>query len=423
MTITVAVMLAVASAQDAASSDQEHLNAAVERAKAAMNKDIEHAWKNNEAAINACKEEVVESKEWKGRLDPAAMGEDVKAGHSADKIRRMQDKRELLAALQKRIGVLAAFIKTLDNIRTKLGEHITRVNDLFRAKYTANLNDMHMAGEVLRELGMHMTAQHSPELNPIKLPYDPEDDKAPNVNGPAGTPTSADDIKEEKPSSTGATGAAAQDSAQSMALLETQMQTAVSACRGDGCKTAYTLTFQVYVNAYQFNVRNYKDFEAERVALGGFRDGLDKLYAMKVAKLEKLQAQEAELIKAINNPEGTLDDLFPLIDKHVSVITEACARMAKNEATIRPLRQKCLDVLNGKGAGAGAIAPAATEPTATEPAATGPTTAGTDAVTAQSGAEASAATASAAAATASAAAPVVEKKEAGNAKEAFEEVI
>lgn len=392
-------------------SDQEHLNAAVERAKAAMSKDIEHAWQNNEAAINACKEEVVQSKEWKGKLDPAAMGEDVKAGHAADKIRRMQDKRELLAALQKRIGVLAAFIKTLDNIRTRLGEHITRVNDLFRAKYTANLNDMHMAGEVLRELGMHMTAQHSPELNPIKLPYDPEDDKTPDVNGPAGTPTSADDIKEEKPSSTGATGAA--DSAQSMALLETQMKTAVSACRGDGCKTAYTLTFQVYVNAYQFNVRNYKDFEAERVALGGFRDGLDKLYAMKVAKLEKLQAQEAELIKAINNPEGTLDDLFPLIDKHVSVITEACARMAKNEATIRPLRQKCLDVLNGKRAD-GSVAPAATaEPAA----ATGPTNDGQDAAPAQSE---PAATASAATA---APAPVAEKKEAGNAKEAFEEVI
>jgi hypothetical protein len=81
---------------------------------------------------------------------------------------RAASKQQLAGALEKRLAGLKKFLKRLKKMRARLREHIIRVNTIYETKYTENLNNVHLAANVLKELGMIQTEPWNPHINPIK---------------------------------------------------------------------------------------------------------------------------------------------------------------------------------------------------------------------------------------------------------------
>ena len=81
---------------------------------------------------------------------------------------RKASKEKLSAALEKRLAGLKKFLKRLKKMRGRLREHIVRVNTIYETKYTENLDNVHLAANVLKELGMIQTEPWNPHINPIK---------------------------------------------------------------------------------------------------------------------------------------------------------------------------------------------------------------------------------------------------------------
>jgi hypothetical protein len=81
---------------------------------------------------------------------------------------RKASKEKLAAALEKRLAGLRKFLKRLKKMRGRLREHIVRVNTIYETKYTENLDNVHLAANVLKELGMIQTEPWNPHMNPIK---------------------------------------------------------------------------------------------------------------------------------------------------------------------------------------------------------------------------------------------------------------
>ena len=81
---------------------------------------------------------------------------------------RAASKQQLAGALEKRLAGLKKFLKRLKKMRARLREHIIRVNTIYETKYTENLNNVHLAANVLKELGMIQTEPWNPHMNPIK---------------------------------------------------------------------------------------------------------------------------------------------------------------------------------------------------------------------------------------------------------------
>ena len=53
-------------------------------------------------------------------------------------------------------------------MRSRLREHIVRTNTIYETKYTENLDNVHLAANVLKELGMIQTEPWNPHINKIK---------------------------------------------------------------------------------------------------------------------------------------------------------------------------------------------------------------------------------------------------------------
>jgi hypothetical protein len=81
---------------------------------------------------------------------------------------RAASKQQLAGALEKRLAGLKKFLKRLKKMRARLREHIIRVNTIYETKYTENLDNVHLAANVLKELGMIQTEPWNPHINPIK---------------------------------------------------------------------------------------------------------------------------------------------------------------------------------------------------------------------------------------------------------------
>ena len=81
---------------------------------------------------------------------------------------RKASKEKLAAALENRLAGLRKFLKRLKKMRSRLREHIVRTNTIYETKYTENLDNVHLAANVLKELGMIQTEPWNPHINKIK---------------------------------------------------------------------------------------------------------------------------------------------------------------------------------------------------------------------------------------------------------------
>ena len=104
---------------------------------------------------------------------------------------RKASKEKLAAALEKRLAGLRKFLKRLKKMRGRLREHIVRVNTIYETKYTENLDNVHLAANVLKELGMIQTEPWNPHINPIKnfksfTEAQEDGDKTADVQGASG---------------------------------------------------------------------------------------------------------------------------------------------------------------------------------------------------------------------------------------------
>lgn len=271
-----------------------------------------------------CTAEQKSTQEWHDLVNSPESLAEIKEAREG----RKAAKRELAAALGKRLKVLQEFLEKLYQARQRLGTHIHRVNDIFQDVYTAVTDAQVDAAEVIKLLGISLAQPHSPLFKPIKLPkkdkMDMEGEQAAAEEGVAGSadaaaaaasgsllpgvPTpQAEDIETAPadaggaaPVADGADGADAVEVAQANAdaaqaeeqakedsgepadsslasatslssfmELEARVATHVAGCEGADCNAAYTQAFGLYKYTYGVNKGNSVHFEKERASLGG----------------------------------------------------------------------------------------------------------------------------------------------------------
>lgn len=117
-----------------------------------------------EAAL--CKAEQKSTQEWHDLVSSPDSLKEIKEARQA----RKAAKRELAAALGKRLKVLQEFLEKLYKARQRLGTHIERVNGIFQDVYSAVTDAQVDAAEAIKLLGISISQPHSPLFKPIKLP-------------------------------------------------------------------------------------------------------------------------------------------------------------------------------------------------------------------------------------------------------------
>lgn len=198
-------------------------------------------------------------------------------------------------------------------MRSRLREHIVRTNTIYETKYTENLDNVHLAANVLKELGMIQTEPWNPHINKIKNFKSFEEQKE---DGDAVDATDAS-------AAVGASGPAedAAPPANFMQLKETNYMSA-----GETCKAATGAAFNVYELGLKLNSMMDESFENERVVLKEFRETLGMMIAKREAKLAAMEAQLAKLkaaLAAAGSPFGELKEGLADHLKHMKNAQEA----------------------------------------------------------------------------------------------------
>ena len=276
-----------------------------------------------------CSAEQKSTQEWHDLVNSPESLAEIKEAREG----RKAAKRELAAALGKRLKVLQEFLEKLYKARQRLGTHIHRVNDIFQDVYTAVTDAQVDAAEAIKLLGISLAQPHSPLFKPIKLPkkdkMDMEGEQAstddtssgsallagvptptedtessgseallPGVPTPEGEPPSiepatpietmgsdgtdpavaaqetadAAEAQEKAKEDAGDPADASLASATSLASfmeLEARVATHLAECSGPACNEAYTAAFSLYKYTYGVNKGNAVHFEKERASLGG----------------------------------------------------------------------------------------------------------------------------------------------------------
>ena len=81
---------------------------------------------------------------------------------------RTASKEKLRDALQVRVADLEKFLKKLKKVRSKLYNHIERVNTIFQKKFLENSHNMAAAAKLLHDMGIIKVVPYNPKFNPIK---------------------------------------------------------------------------------------------------------------------------------------------------------------------------------------------------------------------------------------------------------------
>jgi len=235
---------------------------------------------------------------------------------------RKASKEKLAAALEKRLAGLRKFLKRLKKMRGRLREHIVRVNTIYETKYTENLDNVHLAANVLKELGMIQTEPWNPHINPIKnfksfTEAQEDGDKTADVQGASGAEGGAAVSDEATPP------------AAFMQLEETNYQKA-----GSECKAATGAAFNVYELGLKLNSMMDESFENEREVLKEFRETLGMMIAKREAKLNAMELQLAKLKAALAGAGAPFAELKEGLKQHLIHVKNACAVHAKQESTV-----------------------------------------------------------------------------------------
>ena len=231
---------------------------------------------------------------------------------------RRESKQQLLGALEKRLAGLKKFVRRLKVMRGRLREHIVRVNDIFTTKYTENLNNVHVASDVLQELAHIQTDPWNPHISPIKN-FAALDAAADN-NGATGAAAPA----EAEGEAAEAEGDEANDSARTALIAISEH----ARTHGE-CKSATGAALNVYELGLKLNSMMDKSFENEREVLKEFRETLKMMIDKREAKLAALEAQIAKLKESLAAAAAPFTELKKGLDTHIVHVKAACAEHTK----------------------------------------------------------------------------------------------
>ena len=117
----------------------------------------------------------------------------------------------------------------------------------------------------------------------------------------------------------------------------------------DFCDQAFMQAFKLYRMGFTANVKNKQAFEAERAALGSFRDNLDALIKEKMGKIGSMKNQLDKLENSLQNTDSALNALHPHIIKHSELMTGSCKDILASLKVRQRLRQAVVDELSFEG--------------------------------------------------------------------------
>ena len=246
---------------------------------------------------------------------------------------RRASKEKLAAALEKRLAGLKVFLKRLKKMRSRLREHIQRVNDIYQTKYKENLDNVHVAATVLKQLGMIQSEPWNPHINPIKnfksLEEAKEDGDAPGEAAVVADETSATGAAEPA-SAEAASGGEGAEPTSLLQLVESQYTSA-----GPQCKAATGAAFNVYELGLKLNSMMDVSFENEREVLKEFRETLGGMIAKREAKLAAMTAQLNKLKAALAAAGSPFAELKEGLADHLVHVKKACAEHAEQAVVVK----------------------------------------------------------------------------------------
>ena len=276
--------------------------------------DMEGSYKNvadlYKKADDLCSVEIAKTEEWQKQ--------EQDMGFAA----RQESRAKLASALAGRIGGLKKFLKRLKKMRSKLYEHIERVNKIFTTKYNENLNNVHMASDVLKELGMIQTEPWNPHVNPIKNFAALMEDTTP-------TPP-----QEEEEAAAAGSEEGSEAGAEAPASFIQLVEKAYMNAKGE-CKAASNAAFNVYELGLRLNEKMDAGFEEERKVLAKFRDTLGGMIQKREAKLEALTTQLEKVQAALQAANQPFQELKEGLAVHLASMTKACASQKEEMPEVR----------------------------------------------------------------------------------------
>ena len=129
---------------------------ATQQALAALQGGVKEHNAYYEKALSLCKEELPAAKKIADENNEALYKE------------RTASKEKLRDALTARVADLTKFVKKLYKIRSKLYNHIERVNTIFQKKFLENSHNMAASAKLLHDMGIIKVVPYNPKFNPIK---------------------------------------------------------------------------------------------------------------------------------------------------------------------------------------------------------------------------------------------------------------
>merc|ERR1712072_695606 len=188
---------------------------------------------------------------------------------------RTESKEKLLAALKVRVDSLSKFLKKLKKIRSKLYNHIERVNTIFQKKFLENSHNMAAAAKLLHDMGIIKVVPYNPKFNPIK------------------------NFAKFDPSQMSLIQLSISKSERNLALQQMEMEAKMALATSDNksCEKASAAAFEIFKLALRLNNDMYTRFEQEREVLRKFRLGLRGMIEKREAKLAALTKQMKALEK------------------------------------------------------------------------------------------------------------------------------
>merc|ERR1712072_782537 len=224
---------------------------------------------------------------------------------------RTESKEKLLAALKVRVDSLSKFLKKLKKIRSKLYNHIERVNTIFQKKFLENSHNMAAAAKLLHDMGIIKNfAKFDPsQMSLIQLSIS----------------------KSER----------------NLALQQMEMEAKMALATSDNksCEKASAAAFEIFKLALRLNNDMYTRFEQEREVLRKFRLGLRGMIEKREAKLAALTKQMKALEKALADASHPFRELRKNMATHVDVLTKSCNKFPEEKKSIGDQYTKTIDLI------------------------------------------------------------------------------
>lgn len=154
--LAVFAVAAYAEPEAEVSAPKETAGSATQQAMVSLQSGLKEHNQYYEKAQSICKEELPAAKKIADEDNEALYKE------------RIASKEKLRDALTVRVKDLKKFLKKLKKVRSKLYNHIERVNTIFQKKFLENSHNMAAAAKLLHDMGIIKVVPYNPKFNPIK---------------------------------------------------------------------------------------------------------------------------------------------------------------------------------------------------------------------------------------------------------------